>query len=63
MYVYQTPLKCSQCGSSSSESFFRAMSSGIRCLSCGHEKVTQTMTRTEDKTETYYKMQAKVETF
>lgn len=59
MYVVTTPPKCSKCGSTANESFFRQTSSGIRCLSCGHEKVQQVITSTEygERRDQIYKME------
>lgn len=33
--------ECSQCGARSTEVFHRKMVSGIRCLICGHERITE----------------------
>lgn len=32
--------KCSQCGKQNTENFDQRLKSGIRCLNCGHEKIT-----------------------
>ena len=38
MIYFMKPLKCSECGSTRSESFEREIEHGVRCLDCGHEK-------------------------
>ena len=56
MYIVSEPMKCSKCGVSRTESFFRTHESGIRCLNCGHENITQRITQTDNaKQDAYYK--------
>ncbi len=39
MRIFTAQPICSKCGAKNSETFFRAQSSGMRCLSCGHELI------------------------
>lgn len=44
-YIDPTQTVCGKCGSSNWEGFYRPYgSSGIRCLSCKHEKLNQPVT-------------------
>jgi DNA-directed RNA polymerase subunit RPC12/RpoP len=46
MYVDLPPMKCSKCGSTSNEEFTQKEKYGVRCLDCGHEKITRKITST-----------------
>lgn len=63
MYYYQTQQSvCSKCGSSNSEQFNQKDVYGIRCLNCGHEKITldardkesNNISYTNDRTISYF---------
>lgn len=41
MYHDMPEPECSQCGKSETEQFQRRWHSGIRCVLCGHERVTE----------------------
>lgn len=59
--VIQQPKKCSKCGSKNSEFFSKDfLGAGIRCLNCGHEKIT-TIYRPEIGTAHAYTMHEKKE--
>ena len=42
MFIDEEPLHCRVCDSTQNERFHRKSESGIRCLRCGHEQITET---------------------
>lgn len=56
-------LECSKCGSRNRESFQQALVRGIRCLHCGHEKVTPDPVAQKDSVTRWTKQPDRVEKF